>query len=93
MKKGSAVAWFNILIGIFVIGLAYLIFSQVIYEYIRPTVVSGLESLNTTAKDRALDTINLLDIVWSYWPLILIFGLLLYGIIQAQRREPDEYAY
>ena len=41
----------------------------------------------------ALNAIETVRTVWYYWPLILIFGLLAYGFVAAQRREPDEFTY
>jgi len=92
--KGTAIIWLNILAGIFFVALVYIIWSQVIYVYIKPIVVPAIENMNGTYNTTsALNTIALIDIVWQYWPLILIFGLILYGFVAAQRREPDQYYY
>lgn len=88
--KGSAIKWLEILIAIFVISLFYLLFSQVIYQYVRPSVVAGLSApgINNTS---AATTLAIIDTVWQYWPLILIFGMILVGVVYSLRRDPDEY--
>ena len=91
--KGSAVVWAYILIGLFTVTLLYIIFSQVIYVNVQPTVFNHLTVTNTTDTTDAVATLNLIEDVWTWWPVIFILGLLLIGIIASQRREPDEYYY
>lgn len=90
-RKGIITVWMEILIGLFVIALVYLVFSEVIYVYLRPTVITALG--NATNTTQALNTISIIDMAWQYWPLILIGGLFLFGIVAAQRREPNEVSY
>ena len=91
--KGSAVVWAMILIGIFSVTLLYIIFSQVIYVNIQPNVHAALTSTNTTDTTQAVQSMAILEMVWKWWPLILVFGLIFAGIVSSQRREPDEYYY
>lgn len=89
--KGSAIVWAMILVGIFTVSLLYIIFSEVIYVNVYPGVYSALTVTNTTDTTDAVTTMNLIEQVWTWWPLVFIMGILFIGIIAAQRREPDEY--
>ena len=97
--KGVALVWFHILVGIFVIGIVYLVMTQVFYGYIQPIVKPAFLANNASYNasgvniQRAVDTMDMIDTVWAYWPFFLIFGLLLYGIVASQKREPDEFYY
>jgi len=91
--KGIALVWIYILIGIFIIGFMYLAFSYVYYDHIKPILNDELVYNNTSDTTPAVETLDLIDTVWRYFPIILIFGLLLYGFVAAQKREPDEYYY
>lgn len=91
MSKGSAMVWAMVLIGLFVISLMWILFSQVIYGYVQPDVYTALTVGNTTDTTGAVATMNIIEMVWYTWPLILIFGLLFVGIVHSQRREPDQY--
>lgn len=90
-KKGSAVAWAMILAGIFVITLFYLLFSQVIYGYIQPNVHKALTITNTTDTTQAVQAMAILEMVWKWWPIILVLGLIMVGFVLSQKKEPDEY--
>lgn len=89
-KRGVAIIWLGVLVGIFVVGLMYTIFSQVLYGYITPTFYPQLDAIdnttsgvNTTAMHT---TINLLNLVWTIFPLIFVFALILYGFMASQRK-------
>jgi hypothetical protein len=88
--KGVIYVWLSILITIFVLMFCYLVFTDVLYNNVRPIVNTGVGNITTNYTPGAHDTLILLDVVWAYWPLILIFGLLIFGFIAAQRREPNE---
>jgi hypothetical protein len=87
--KGSAICWLEILVAIFVISLMYLLFTQVIYVYIKPSVMTGINTSGANITN-ALQTFAIIDMVWQYFPLILIFGMLIVGVVYSMRREPDE---
>ena len=87
-----AYIWLNILVGIFVISLFYMIFSQVLYVHIQPLILPQLQNLSAPVNSTQVRaTLDLIEFVWQYWPLILIFGLIIYGIVASQKREPDYY--
>lgn len=91
----SALVWLQIVGGIILVSLLYLIGTQIIYVYVQPAIKPSILAVNSTAFNTtsAINTMNLIDNVWAYIPLILIFGLLAYGFVAAQRREPDEVYY
>lgn len=91
-KKGVAIVWMQVLLGIFVIGFAYLIFSWILYgnSGIETIVINGLQN-STANTTRALQAIGFIDIIWQVWPFILIFGLILWGVVASQRRDPNDY--
>lgn len=89
--KGSAMVWAMVLIGIFVVSLMWILFSDVIYVHVQPDVYTAITTQNTTDTTEAVNTMNIIEMVWYTWPLILIFGLLFVGIVHSQRREPDQY--
>ena len=95
--KGVAIVWVEILAGIFVIGLLYAIFSDVIYGWITPAIFPHLSAIdpvtsgvNTTAM---FATWNIINMVWYVFPIILIFALLLYGVIRSQEKEYETGVY
>jgi hypothetical protein len=92
-RKGQAFVWLEILAAIFVVGLFYVVWSWVLYGQVKALIMPQINTLNSSTLNTTgmQSTINIIDIVWQYWPLIIIFGLILYGIVAAQKREPHEY--
>ena len=94
-SKGVAIVWLNILFGIVIIGALYLIGTQILFVHIEPMIKPEIESLpdNSTGinKTEALETWETIYFVWRYFPLILLFGLILWGIVSSQKKEPDTY--
>jgi len=81
--RGQMYAWIVILVLVFVTGFLWIIFSEIYHEYLFPEFEEHLSSNNETAI-----TFTWIKNVWNYWPLILIFGLIIYGIVSALRKEP-----
>jgi hypothetical protein len=91
-NHGVAIIWVEILLAIGVVSMVYIIFSYIIYSTngIANLVNTSSEVINNT---RAQSTLNIINIVWQYWPLIFIVGLIMYGFVASQRREPDQSIY
>jgi len=89
-NKGVAYVWITILVVLFMVAIAYVVFSQVYVGNVWPQAEEYFESLNLTDEQsqKVQDTMTTIKNVWIYWPLMLIFGLLLWGIVSAQRKEP-----
>jgi len=89
--KGIAVVWLQAMIGIFIVSLVYIMFSYVLYGQITPAIYPGIEAINSTSSMVNLTqmnaTINLINVVWMMWPLLFIFGLILWAFAASQKRE------
>jgi hypothetical protein len=88
--KGIAAVWLEILFGIFIVGFIYIIFSDVIYGWVTPQIYPHLAAIDESSGVNVTmlhNTINLVNLSWYLFPLIMIFGLIFYGFIRAQKRE------
>jgi heme/copper-type cytochrome/quinol oxidase subunit 2 len=68
-----------VLIVLFVVGGLFLVLDQGLNR----TVDNVDSSIEGTAYE---DTANKLNFVWSYFPIVVVFGLILILYISAQRR-------
>lgn len=84
--KGSAYAWIVVLLIIFVGSFLWIIFSEVLVPHVFPEAETQLSGY--TEATSILDNIKS---VWNNWPLILIIGIIIYGIVSSLKREPDTY--
>lgn len=89
--KGTVIVWLQVLFGIFIIGAVYIIFSYVLYSDVAG--IANIVNTSTINSTQAQSTISIVSTVWRWWPLPLIVGLIIYGIVASQRREPDSYYY
>lgn len=89
--KGTVIVWLQVLFGIFIIGAVYIIFSYVLYSDVAG--IANIVNTSTINSTQAQSTISIVSTVWRWWPLPLIVGLVIYGIVASQRREPDSYYY
>jgi len=78
-RRGVAYTWIVILFTLFVIALLYIIFSPVINELLGFAAEHNVPTQNVAIIEKS----------WYWFPIVLIFGLFIYGIIRAQKREPD----
>lgn len=91
-NKGSGYVWIVFLILLFCIIQLYNIFTpvmsttdQLIGTYMNETnVSSGLYNQSLTTRQNIAS-------VWTYWPLLFIFGLIIWAYISSSKREPDYY--
>jgi len=80
-KRGSVFAWVTITVAVFIVGLLYMILTQPVIEIQKAT--------NSTLNDEDYaSTYNSVIMVWKYWPLIMLLGLIIVGIIISIRKEP-----
>ena len=86
--KGSLYVWFVVLAVIFVTGLIWTLMSQVYLINFFPVTETLLTDHNLTDAQSTLSTI---EMIWNYWPLILIIGMLLWAFVSVQKKEPDTY--
>ena len=80
-KRGSVFAWVTITVAVFIVGILYMILTQPVIEIQKAT--------NSTLNDADYaSTYNSVIMVWKYWPLIMLLGLIIVGIIISIRKEP-----
>lgn len=80
-KKGSVFAWVTITVSIFIVAILYMILTQPVIEIQKAT--------NSTLNDSDYaSTYNATIMVWKYWPLMMLLGLIIVGIIISIKREP-----
>lgn len=80
-KKGSVWAWFVITFAVFTIAIVYMIMSKPVIEIQKAT--------NETLDDPDYaGTYNKVIVVWKYWPLVFLIGLIMMGIMISLKKEP-----
>ena len=80
-KRGSAFVWLIVMFSIFTIGLIYMIMSQPI------RVVQDATNSTLNDPDYA-QSYNTTIMAWKYSPILLIIGLMIWGIISSLKKEP-----
>lgn len=80
-KKGSAFVWIMITVMVFVVAIVYMIFTQVVIKVQGATV----SVLNDSDYAKSYNTTIM---VWKYWPLIALIGLIIAGILLSLKQEP-----
>jgi hypothetical protein len=81
-KKGSAFVWVMITFMIFGIAMIYMIMTQPIIKIQEATWDQVSDD-----PDYA-QTYNTVVLVWKYWPLVMIVGLIIIGILLSLKQEP-----
>ena len=85
-KQGSPAAWLMFLVGLFTIGLVYVVFTEpfsMLYDQLFPAI-------NSTGFATSAVRIHT---VWKVFPVILIVALGIWAILRTVRREPDSSFY
>lgn len=88
--KGQVFAWLAILVILFTFIWIYNIFSYPM-TLTHDQMTAMINESNSSMAEDALNTMTTIDLVWKNWPLVLIFFLILWGLVAAQRREPVQY--
>lgn len=71
------------------VPLLWGVMSQV-YATVKQVII---DQADETTRAHLSNVISIADAVWSYFPLILLFGVILWAVVQSMRREPHEYYY
>jgi len=80
-KKASAFVWFTATILVFAIAIIYIIMTQV--------VIPIQQATNSTLDDPDYaSTYNTVILVWKYWPIMLLVGIIIISVVVGIRREP-----
>jgi hypothetical protein len=93
--KGIMYVWINILLALFIFGLAYTIFSWILFGQIATRFYSQIAAIDSTAsginQTVLSNTITVTNLVWYCVPLIFLFLLFIYGILASQKQNYDTY--
>jgi len=81
-KRGSAFTWVMITVMVFSIGLIYMVMTQPIIA-IQSTTWSYVK--NDTDYAQSYNTVVM---VWKYWPIVVLIGLIIVGIMMSLKQEP-----
>jgi heme/copper-type cytochrome/quinol oxidase subunit 2 len=80
-KKGSIFAWFMVTVAVFTIAIFYMILTQ--------PIIAIQAATNETLNDpNYASSYNKAIVVWKYWPIVMLLGLIIVGIIYSLKREP-----
>lgn len=85
--KGGAYNWLMILVLMFICGFLWIIMSQIYYGSVFPSFEEWGNS-TTVNTDDVNETYSYIRGSWEAWPIILIFGLIVYGIASSLKKEP-----
>lgn len=81
-KKGQSFAWLLAIMMFFVVGALFIILDSVMGKIVLGNV--GAEIVGTQFEA----TGNKVNFMWSYFPVVVVFVVLIWMVIQALRR-PD----
>lgn len=81
-KKGSAYVWVMITFLVFAIGIVYMIMTK-------PVIIIQNLTWQYVANDGTYaQTYNNVVMVWKYWPIVALIGLIIAGILLSLKQEP-----
>ncbi len=78
--------WIIVVIGLFIITIFYFVGSVIIVENVIPQINSTSLGVATAEQQQVYE--NVVD-AWNIILWIFVFGLLFFGFVSSQRREPD----
>lgn len=87
MKKGQVYAWLVILALGWMATFLWIIFTTITVEHIYPWADAIIDDVDAQAVlDHQKDYHN-------YWPILLMAGLTVFGIVSSVKREPQDAYY
>lgn len=87
--KGVVYVYITIMVVIAVFIFLYMVLGYPMVTLTGGMVIPMINSApNSTVKTSALTTIDIVSTVWKYWPIVLILGFVVWGLIASQRQEP-----
>jgi len=92
-KKGSAFIWLVSLLAIFAIGTMYIIFAQP-FGQIFTSVNESLSAIPASKQQVDFQpTLSKIVTIWKFWPLLFIFGMILWAVFWSIRRSPENEGF
>ena len=83
-NKGVAIVWAYIMVSMVVLGLVYTVITPIWDDYLTPL---ANETFNLS--NESMQTYTYIRTSWRAFPMIMIIGLFIYGIVQGQKTEYD----
>src|SRR3990167_7418035 len=88
-RKGVVWLWLTALFGMFIFSMLWMIFSV---PFAKVLNVTG-PLIQQTGNTEAYSVVGWVNLGWTYWPLIMMFGFIIYIITAGRGREPQEFGY
>lgn len=86
-KKGTVYAWAVILAMGWIVTILWIIFTTITVETFYPWASDRIDNAEAQAVlDRQVDYHN-------FWPMFLMAGLTVYGLVSSAKREPTDAYY
>ena len=84
--KGTAWIWAGVVGMLVFSSFFWIIFNEQKANF-EPTLTTELNDTNTTLANNSLNTYSYLSTTWQYFLFIMLFGVILWAFIQAQREK------
>ena len=89
-SKAFASGFLVLILTIFVLMVAY-ISTMPAYDKLRTFAIDQTGSLSDSLAESVLDVLSWADTIYVKVPLFILFGVLIYALLNAMRREPRNY--
>jgi len=86
--ESAAYAWVVVLLMCFIITFVWIILSMVYEPVLFPIADQQLAGYTD-----ALTILDQLKFAWRYWPVAMLVGMIIYGIVSSLRRDPESGYY
>lgn len=81
-KRGSVFVWLLVTFGVFAIGMIYMLLTKPV-AIVQQVTWDEVENQTDYAQ-----TYNTVILMWKYWPILVLIGLIIFGIVASLKREP-----
>jgi hypothetical protein len=78
--------WWTVLYTWLIVTFIWFIFYQIVDAFINaitPSITSGI----------GLQTVGIISLVWHWWPLEFLLGMLVWVYVQSQKKDIESYGY
>lgn len=82
--KGIAAELITTLVILFVVSFVWTIMSEAYVAHLFPFAEEDLAN-----HTNASNTLDIIKQTWNLWPLVPIFGVIIWALVRAQRKEFD----
>ena len=78
---------FDFVLGVIILGFLMVLYVSADYAYDTTLYPHAQTAITDTDAQK---TVALINIIWTYFPLVMIFAFLIFMIVRAQKRNPYE---